>query len=81
MTSECDPTWAYLHEGRYPSDNRAVSVLVIHKDGSFNADIGRWYGKRGGATGWNLNAYGEAPVVAWSNLPDFKDTTEVVEHD
>lgn len=69
--------WIYTHEDRYPSDNRAVAVLVAHKDGTFSADTGRYYGKQG----WNLNFFKDAPVVGWVNLPDFKEHVEIVDSD
>lgn len=75
---DCDPTWIYTHTGNdMPCDNRAVAVLVALKDGTFAADIGRYYGKQG----WNLQFWEKAPVIGWSNLPDFKDHTAVVEVD
>ena len=69
--------WIYTHEDRYPSDNRTVAVLVAHKDGSFSADAGRYYGKRG----WSLNCGVSSPVVGWVSLPGFKDHVEIVDAD
>lgn len=72
-----DPKWFYPHEDNMPCDNRAVTVLVGLKDGTFYPDIGRWYGK----DGWSIQMWSGSTVVAWTNIPDFKDATPIMDHD
>ena len=78
MADDYDPTWIFTHTGTdMPCDSRAVTVLVALKDGTFKPDIGRYYGR----DGWNLQFWKDAPVIAWTNIPSFKDDTEIVEID
>ncbi len=77
MVDEYDRKWTHTHTDGLPCDNRAVVVLVALKDGTFKPDIGRWYG----ADGWSLQAWNGSPVIAWDNIPDFRDDTEVKEQD
>jgi len=72
-----DRKWTHTHTDGLPCDNRAVVVLVALKDGSFKPDIGRWYG----ADGWSLQFWNGAPVIAWDNIPQFRDDTKVTEQD
>ena len=76
MADENDRKWTHTHTDGLPCDNRAVVVLVAMKDGSFKPDIGRWY-----VDGWSVQFWGDSPVVAWDNIPDFRDDTEIVEQD
>ena len=77
MTDDFDDAeWSMVHDGDLPADNRAVTVLVALKGGKFAPDIGRYYGSKGG---WNLQMWSDAPVIAWCNIPDFIDHTEIVE--
>ena len=73
--SEHEPEWFYPHKDDMPCDNRAVAVLVVLRTGEFYPDIGRYYG----AKGWSLQAWSDSAVVAWTNLPAFKDHVQVVE--
>jgi hypothetical protein len=75
MAEDFDPEWIMVHDGDMPADNRAVTVLVALKGGKFVPDIGRYYGKEG----WDLQVWGEAPVIAWCNIPDFVDHTKIVD--
>ncbi len=75
MADDFDIEWIMVHDGDLPCDNRAVTVLVALRGGKFAPDIGRYYGKQG----WNLQMWSEAPVIAWCNIPDFIDHTEIVE--
>lgn len=65
--------WCHVATGGLPCDNRAVVVLVALRNGQFFPDIGRWYG----ADGWSLNFWKDAPVIAWDNIPQFFDHTEI----
>lgn len=75
-----DPEWYFPHDGDLPSDNRAVAVLISLKDDTFHADIGRYYGP-GSLKRWSCQYWSDSSVIAWTNLPAFKDETPVVEHD
>jgi hypothetical protein len=77
MKMDDDRTWTHTATSGLPCDNRAVVVLVALKNGEFHPDIGRYYG----ADGWSLNFWKDAPVIAWDNIPDFVDRTEIVEQD
>lgn len=78
MADDHDPTWICTHTGTdMPCDNRAVTVLVALKDQKFAVDIGRYYGK----DGWNLQFWENAPVIAWTNIPSFKDHVAPIEVD
>lgn len=75
MVDEYDRKWVNTHTGGTPCDNRAVVVLVALKDGTFKPDIGRWYS----TSGWSVLFWKDSPVIAWDNIPDFRDDTVVVE--
>jgi hypothetical protein len=75
MVDDDDREWTHVHTSGLPSTSRAVVVLVALKDGKFAPDIGRYYG----ADGWSLNFWKDCPVIAWDNIPDFMDHTEIVE--
>lgn len=77
MSTDFDLEWSYPHANDMPGDNRPVVVLLTTKDGEFYPDIGRYYANGG----WDLQFYKGMAVVAWSNIPDFKDHVEVVEVD
>lgn len=77
MADELDRTWTHTSTDGLPCDNRAVVVLVALKDGTFRPDIGRWYG----ASGWSIQSWKDCPVVAWDNIPEFMDDTEIVDQE
>lgn len=68
--------WNHPHQGELPNDNRAVNILVSLRDGTFKPDIGRYWGKE---EGWSTQFWGDAPVIAWSDIPDFADTEKLIE--